>query len=253
MNIIEALNINIRKKDIISIVGAGGKTSTMYRIAWELKKKKKRVLITTTTAIYCPPPYVYDYFFISNNIQELITKSNDVLDSSITVIGSYIINNNKLKGINKNWINDLYDKYDYIIIEADGAKKKPIKAPASYEPVIPTLTTIVIGCIGLDCIGNYINEENVHRADIFTKVVNQNLGNIINFDTIRHLINSEDGLFKECGNISNKVVLLNKALTEDLFQEAKNYSIVILRENKSISKIIIGNVQNITEALIVME
>jgi probable selenium-dependent hydroxylase accessory protein YqeC len=252
MNIVDALNINICNKEIISIIGAGGKTSTMYRIAWELKKKKKRVLITSTTAIYCPPSYIYDYLFVSNDIEELSEKSNDVLESSITVIGSYSVNN-KLKGINKNCINVLYDKFDYIIVEADGAKRKPIKAPASYEPVIPKLTTKVIGCIGLDCIGSYINDKYVHRADVFSKVVNQRLDSTINYDTIRHLINSKDGLFKECGNINTKIVLFNKAYTDDLLQEARIASEIILQENKSISKVIIGNVQNNNPILIVME
>lgn len=41
-----------KKARTISVVGAGGKTTLIYRLAEELKEKGFRVLITTTTKMY---------------------------------------------------------------------------------------------------------------------------------------------------------------------------------------------------------
>ncbi len=53
-----------------------------------------------------------------------------------------------------------------MIIEADGARKLPIKAPAEHEPVIPEFVNTVITVIGLSGLGKPLTEEWVHRPGI---------------------------------------------------------------------------------------
>ena len=69
--------------------------------------------------------------------------------------------------------------FDFILVEADGAKRKPIKAPADYEPVIPSSTTLVIGVIGLDALGKAIDEETIHRCELFCSLTGKKAGNTI--------------------------------------------------------------------------
>ncbi|RKL61281.1 putative selenium-dependent hydroxylase accessory protein YqeC [Thermoanaerobacteraceae bacterium SP2] len=77
--------------------------------------------------------------------------------------------NDKLLGVECNTLDYLFqqDIIDYFLIEADGAKQKPIKVPAEYEPCIPERATTVLGVIGIDAIGNTLNEKIFHRVDIF--------------------------------------------------------------------------------------
>ncbi|MCF8109113.1 MAG: hypothetical protein K9J81_08985, partial [Desulfohalobiaceae bacterium] len=42
------------RSGIISLVGAGGKTSLMFQLAREIAARKQRVLTTTTTRIFSP-------------------------------------------------------------------------------------------------------------------------------------------------------------------------------------------------------
>ena len=51
MTLYDALNIDLHVSELISLVGAGGKTFTMCRLAQELKAFGKKVLVTTTTNI----------------------------------------------------------------------------------------------------------------------------------------------------------------------------------------------------------
>ena len=46
--------LDIHPKDVISIVGAGGKTTLMFALARELSNKKGMVITTTTTKIFPP-------------------------------------------------------------------------------------------------------------------------------------------------------------------------------------------------------
>ena len=59
------------------------------------------------------------------------------------------------------------DLADKVIVEADGADGRPIKAPEDWEPVIPTFANLVIPVVGLDCVGKPASEDWVFRIERF--------------------------------------------------------------------------------------
>ncbi|MBC2397069.1 selenium cofactor biosynthesis protein YqeC [Clostridium tetanomorphum] len=223
MYIYEALNINEHRKDVITFVGAGGKTSTMFNLGEELKKLNKKVLITTTTCIYKPCKKQYDNLFIGELLDDLL---KEIKEGSITVIGSYFINENKLKGISSELIDSIVEKniFDFILIEGDGARRKSIKAPDFYEPIIPIGTSKTVGVIGMDSIGKEINEDNVHRTELFCKITESKIGQIIGEDTVVKLIENKNGLFKGVPKNSERYLLLNKA--DSLYNPELVYNII---------------------------
>lgn len=208
MDTLKCFGISANINELISIVGGGGKTTTMFQLAKSLKALNKKVLVTTTTAIYVPKADEYDNLMI---LDENIVHSR-YLDSTITVMGNRISQENKLLGVSKKYIDDLYKSslFDYIIVEADGSKGRPIKAPAGHEPVIPSCSTKTIGVIGMDALGKKINEEYVHRAEVFVDITEVHIGDYIREETIAKLIVAENGIFKEVPPTSKKFLLLNK-------------------------------------------
>ena len=78
----------------------------------------------------------------------------------------------KLKGVSPNLVNELWssNRIDIIIIEADGAAGRPVKAPRESEPVIPTRTTLVVAILGVDGVGKELNEENVFQPERVSKI-----------------------------------------------------------------------------------
>lgn len=255
MKLIDALKLDRNIKHIISIVGAGGKTTTMFTLAEELKVLGKRVLITTTTAFFIPDSDTYDRLFVESDIDKLLIHQETQKNGSITVIGRCEWQGEKLKGIQPEWIEALShtNQYDVILVEADGAKRKPIKAPNRYEPVIPTQSTMVIGCVGFDSIGKKINEQWVHRAEIFSTVVGQKLEEVISYETINRLVLSKEGLFKTCNEQHEKVVLINKVSNNDGLVEVQKLGGNIVKQDKNVSKVIIGSVQSTDPILMVIE
>ncbi len=231
--------LNIRNKEMISFVGAGGKTTAMFELARRLKSEDRKILVTTTTKIMLPDKKEYDKIIFDNS--EQINIFMKISPNTVTCLGRALYNeHNKVTGINSGYLDRIFENniFDYILIEADGAKRKPIKAPAGHEPVIPSKTTMTIGMIGLDSINKPLNEENVHRADIFAAVTGGELGSIIDENMIAELILSEKGIFKNSPAHSRKTIIFNKAEELSKRESAKSVIEKITKEKGGIRAII---------------
>lgn len=243
MKLFKDIDISLEKSELISIVGGGGKTTSMFRLARELLKHDKKVLISTTTAIFKPEDDTYEKLYLTEDTDYRYIKGST---SGITVIGSRIDSTkNKLMGVDGEVIDDIFKSkvFDYIIIEADGANRKPIKAPAQHEPVIPRMTTKVIGLIGTDCIGKKIYEENVHRAAIFVQVTNSKLGDIIDENTIYNLAVAKEGIFKSAPLHSKKYIILNKVENKERARVSEKVKSKVFSTNTDIENVIIGSMK----------
>lgn len=125
----------INKGDIISIVGSGGKTSFLFKLANDLNKDYK-VLVSTSTKIKKPFPNIYDFLY-TNRDNYLNSKATESDKNGIAVISKKIIEKtNKLIGINDGDLGLLIPYFDIILLEADGSKELPIKGWEKYEPPV---------------------------------------------------------------------------------------------------------------------
>ncbi|MCC5910194.1 MAG: putative selenium-dependent hydroxylase accessory protein YqeC, partial [Clostridiaceae bacterium] len=152
---------------------------------------------------------------------------------------------NKLLGLSPLVVDRIYTKeiYDVILVEADGSKRKPIKAPNHHEPVIPKGTTRVVGVIGLDALGKEINEMTVHRPHLFCKVTNSIMGELIDTSKVVALTTHREGLFKNTPTNSRRYLLLNKS--EDPEKQQKALEIIdAVKKTKNIDGFIVGNMKD---------
>lgn len=231
MKLYKSLGIELDKVNIISVVGGGGKTTSIITLAKELSEIGKTVLITTSTGISIPAKDTYTHLFIEN-IPLYYTPASGGIDYYAEKV-----DNPKLKTYNVTMVDEIINRkiYDFILIEADGSKGRPIKAPAEHEPVISRYTTFTLGIIGLDSLGKEINEENVHRPEIFSKFAESS---IVDVKSVKSLVISKDGIFKNC--IGKKALLLNKADSDYRIEMAENIR-NLLKEQLDI---IIGDVKS---------
>jgi len=171
--------------NIISLVGAGGKTNTMYELACELAMESKSVCISTTTRIL---PF---------------EKS---LPNGVNLAGEVDLYG-KIRGPED--VDLLIIRYDYLLIEADGSKGLPIKAPKNHEPVISKKSEQVIAIVGLSCLGKEIRQVG-HRALQLCALLDKSEHDTIREVDIAKVIMSDKGLRKNLGN-RDFVVILNQA------------------------------------------
>ena len=231
--------LDIKKGDMISIVGAGGKTTLMFLLANELKNKGK-VLVTTTTKIYNPSEEV-DNLALGEEGYKFLKSIND---NGIYAYGEYINDENKLIGADVEILNGLTDSFDYILVESDGSKRKDLKAWNNNEPVLSGITSNTIGVLSLKTINMEINNENIHRLKEFTSLTNSKEGEKVNLDTLIEVIFNKKGLFKEA--IGEKVLFLNKVdyINEDTLNLFLDKIISKNKEIKLLDKIVYGSLKN---------
>lgn len=210
----EALEINIEEKNIISFVGGGGKTTSIYTLAKELSKLGKKVVVTTTTHMHMPG----DFIDFKGDVNEIIErfKSKNLITVGIKD------RDGKFVGVGEKIAEKLINLCDFLLIEADGARMHPLKAPANYEPVILKNTTMVVGVAGIDSLFKSINEI-CHRPEQVCKVLSKNYNHKINTKDIANILGSEEGQrknVKDCFNAKYRAII-NKVDNDELLIYAK--------------------------------
>lgn len=141
---------------LVAVIGAGGKTTTLARLAG--LHRAARVLLTTTTHIFPFAPPVCDRLCIAPSEQELA----QALAQPGVVCAGVPAKNGKLTGLSDAVLQVAERCADWIFYEADGAKRLPLKLHADTEPVILPDTMRCFVVAGLSAWGKPIGEA-VHR------------------------------------------------------------------------------------------
>jgi len=234
----------IKKGMLLSISGGGGKTSTLYTLASHLIRDGATVLITTTTAMFNPQfekrPLVE---LVTGDISQLINRTMPA-GTIVTAAKACLNHQKKLKGYEPGEIDRLKHAgcFDYILVETDGSRGLPVKAPDTHEPPVPQSTDIMCGIIGIECLGKPMDTSTVHRPGCFTQTTGLKKNEIITPETLSKLCLAKNGLFKNAPDRSSKIIILNKADTKEQIQSARETAWKVLNSDsrpRQINRVVI--------------
>lgn len=175
---------------ITAIVGSGGKTTLIHKLASQYVNEGKKVFVTTTTHMY-----VENDTLLTDDASQIIDKLNNdgyamagvATDNGCSIKGTgatgnanvAISNNGSPQFYDKDLVNPMAPKTkfsalsdstysrvctyaDEVLIEADGSKQLPLKFPNATEPVIPENVDRIIVVSNLAGL-NHKASEVVHR------------------------------------------------------------------------------------------
>ncbi len=196
--------LNLKDNDVVAFNGAGGKTSLIFKLAFEAKSADKKVLVLTTTKMYMPSKNQYDFIDMKGEIFSDI----EIGEKGIYLNAPFDDKINKIVSTDILLLKDRVYDFDLILIETDGAKEKPLKGWNEYEPVIPDFTTKTVGIVDIQAIGKTIDENNVHRLDIFCNLVGAKKGDKVIVEHLKKVIKDKNGLFKN--SKGEKILFINK-------------------------------------------
>jgi probable selenium-dependent hydroxylase accessory protein YqeC len=166
--------------DIVAFVGAGGKSSAILQITRELKEDGVKVLVAPTTKMFVSEAEVVGPVLTSEDKDELLSKAADALDvEGAAVVGSTLLSKGRVGGVETSWVPALAPKGGVTLVEADGARRRPIKGTAAHEPALPEKATLVVAVGGVRALGARVNEKRVHRPEIFSELTGTGTGDII--------------------------------------------------------------------------
>ena len=189
MTLAEAFSIG--EREVISLVGAGGKTTLLYALGRELSALRYGIILTTTTKIFEPEPSPFFLQFLSPELGTVKTWVAEHLHRhQCLLIARERLPSGKLEGIPPEWVEELFlmDGVSAIVNEADGAAGRPLKAPREGEPVIPDNTTLLVPVMGIDGMGRPLDEETVFRSAIASRLLDLPIGSMVTEEVIARLM-----------------------------------------------------------------
>ncbi|MCF8108624.1 MAG: putative selenium-dependent hydroxylase accessory protein YqeC [Desulfohalobiaceae bacterium] len=210
---------------IICLVGAGGKTSLMFRLAKERVEQGQRVLTTTTTKIVYPEPGQSPWTVVTENPLAWLAKHHCQEQSRHLTLARARLPHNKLQGFAVETIEALgaSRRFDWILVEADGAAGRPLKAPAAHEPVIPEATRCVIAVLGLQGFGRALTEEWCFRPHIFAALSGLDRDETMDQGCILRVLTHAQGILKGTPSTASRSLFLNQADDGRLQERARQF------------------------------
>lgn len=240
--------LGIRPREVISLVGAGGKTTLMFCIAKELVRNGKKVVVTTTTKILEPTTEETGFLFIDSDEEKIKDFVGRHLDRYHPItIARERLGLGKLKGVSPNLVDELWGSQDIdtIIIEADGAAGRPVKAPREWEPVIPSSTSLVVAILGIDGAEVKLNEDNVFQSERVSKLTGISMGERLTEEAMATLMTHSEGIFKGTPSSSRVVAFLNKVDIPNGVAKAESIARKILEKgHPRIERVVLGQLKN---------
>lgn len=216
-NLASALKI---EPGITAIIGSGGKSTLLRALGLELMRAGGRVLICTTTHMFPVAGVPWDGS--SRRLDAVPWKPGalhtpgctcevcaGLARGSICQAGVLDPETGKLSAPAES-LDQLAQRFDYVLAEADGSKRLPLKAHASWEPVVPVGTANVVWIVGASGFGRPINEA-VHRPELFCERCGCKPADIATPERVAQTLNAELRALK----LDTARVILNQVDTLD--------------------------------------
>ena len=232
-------------RGVISLVGAGGKTSLMFKLAHELALAGEPVLTTTTTKIYEPLPEQSINLIISGSVSRMLEQAQKALKNHYHITAAFekLPDQRKLRGFTPEFIQAIWNShlFRWILVEADGAAGRPLKAPADHEPVIPACTSQLVGIVGLNGAGQPLNDQWVFRHERFMQLSGLAHGAAVSEAAIVAVLMHNKGIFKNAPAAAARLVFCNQADVPRNLAAGRHIARALIEKKRTgLSRVVIG-------------
>ena len=217
---------------VTAVVGAGGKKSTLYALAAELG----RAVVTATVRI---PPFESRVERLEVTDDPVGTVAgNDVWP--IGIVPGRDGDRDRYLGYDPGRIDDLAPAVEVpILVKADGARTRWLKAPAAEEPQIPSTTDLVVPVASVRAVGERIDDEHVHRPERVASLLGRSIGDRIRPADVAAVLGDERGGLKDVPADARVVPLVNMVDDGQLESTAEMIGTELLAEDR-IERVVLG-------------
>ncbi len=149
---------------VYAFVGAGGKTTAMKRAAAYIVETGLKARLTTTTRVG-----IEEFEGMPVSLVRGPTELSRVLADDVPVrllVGSAAPEQGKYLGLDPAIIEGVSLSPDTVLlVESDGSRRMPMKAPYRHEPVIPANAATVFALMGASAFGEPIDEAHCYNHE----------------------------------------------------------------------------------------
>jgi molybdenum cofactor cytidylyltransferase len=222
-----------RPRQLVAIVGGGGKTSLLFALARELDGG---VVATTTTRIFAAQMELAD---ATCSLDEPGWRDRlDGLESHLLLVGH--VEGERAMGVSRElpaqWLS--HPRVDWVLVESDGSRMRPVKAPAEHEPVIPGEAALVVPVAGIDALSAPIDRV-AHRPERVASISGLGTDCTLTPEALAAVLTSPRGGLKGVPPHARVALLLNKVESESEREAAHQVARFALREPR-VERVVIG-------------
>ena len=204
----------------LALVGAGGKTTALFRLASEYPPP---VLVTTTTHLGMEQLVLGGRHCLVDGPQALATIEAEWPAQALLLTGPATPDGSRWQGLDAEMMELLRQMAERrgapLLIEADGSRRLPLKAPGEHEPAIPGFVDGVIVVAGLQGLGKSLDGQTVHRAEIFGQLSGLGQGETITAEALERVLRHPQGGLKNIPAGARRMALLNGADSPELQEQ----------------------------------
>lgn len=202
--------LGLETPGIVAIAGSGGKTTLLYRLAVELSPLAP-VVVTTTTHILPPEAgKVAQVWMLAG-----AAPARDEVDARLAAGGPLAVvdrrlPDGKLAGLGPEQLAPLADGRRWVLVEADGSARLPLKAWAAHEPAVPPQAAEVLLVVGASGLGRPLDPARVHRPELFASGAGIQAGEEITPRALARLIFSPAGPLDRLPREGRRQLIINQ-------------------------------------------
>lgn len=244
MNLAQALRVTPQTR--LGMVGAGGKTSALFQTARALLQPdlegSSTVLVSVTTHLAYDQIKQADRHFFVRSLEDLLKLEKNLPAGLVLITGprSPLKDHpNRVTGLGTDIIARLLaianERRFPLLIEADGSKRLPLKAPAEYEPALPDFVNQVVVVAGLSGLGKPLNSQWVHRPERFAALTGLSPEALVSDQALVKVLLHPEGGLRNIPIGARRVALLNQADTPKLRSIARQMATQLLTAYDSVA------------------
>lgn len=241
--------------NLVSIVGAGGKTSLMYGLGREVASGGHPALLTTTTKIMYPPANEIADVVLGEETEATAAEIGRRLRTKGRVLAGLARLEAKITGFSPAFVETLRCAGSTwtIVAECDGAKGKSLKVPKDDEPPVALSTEIFVVVIGADCLGKALTSDEVFEPERVAAVAGVGLDATVDKQVVMKAVLSGESYLGRKPPQARFCVFINKVDVEGLDrpgpdanrgQVTSAFEVgLALKSNSMVERVVYGSLQ----------
>jgi probable selenium-dependent hydroxylase accessory protein YqeC len=208
--------LNIKPAQCVSIMGAGGKSTLMNRLADELIVLGCTVVLTSTTNYHRPQSLQSEQILLTSaepkwpeKLAALARRWNRLL------VLHHDLGEAMVKGIDVAAVRTIHEQIPeaIVIVKTDGARKRWFKAPNQSEPVIPRWSQLCITVVNCEILGQPLTEALVHRPERVAELTGLHVGDPITPRVVGTVLTHPDTYARKTPSGARRVVYISHVAT----------------------------------------
>jgi molybdenum cofactor cytidylyltransferase len=218
--------LEVRPGERIALVGGGGKTGLAGRLVAEARQRGWTAVFTTTTRVLAPAADDATLLITEGAADPAPLRQRLQQQGRLFLARGWLPEweqtpagrQQKVGGFSPQEIACLAAALapDLLVVEADGSRHRPFKAPAPYEPVVPAGTTLLAVLAGLSVLGQPLDEPWVHRPERAAELAAVPLGTPVDVDLLAAVLAHPRGGRQGAPPEARAVAVLTQATPERL-------------------------------------